>query len=176
MASLSAHLIVLSRPWRMTWIQTRISHVHPTAIIHQRGTLHLLCYCGVLRASAPQAMLWSTRVLVTRSEATMEQWMGAAPTTWRSRRSGPVEDQAQPAEGQSRRTGGGSGPTTSKRNAGGAFTYWMTAETLGVRPRASGHCMCDLHMHMYRYDRAEVGLTLFRSIRFQSHAVESQIR
>ncbi len=43
-------------------------------------------------------------------------------------------------------------------------------------PRASGHCMCDLHMHMYRYDRAEVGLTLFRSIRFQSHAVESQIR
>jgi hypothetical protein len=31
----------------------------------------------------------------------------------------------------------------------------------------SGHCMCDLHMHMYRYDRAEVVLTLFRSIRFQ---------
>jgi hypothetical protein len=36
--------------------------------------------------------------------------------------------------------------------------------------------MCDLHMHMYRYDRAEVVLTLFRSIRFQSYVVESQIR
>ncbi len=42
--------------------------------------------------------------------------------------------------------------------------------------RASGHCMCDLHMHMYRYDRAEVVLTRFRSIGFQSYAVESQIR
>jgi hypothetical protein len=33
--------------------------------------------------------------------------------------------------------------------------------------------MCDLHMHMYRYDRAEAVLTLFRSI---SYAVESQIQ
>ena len=39
----------------------------------------------------------------------------------------------QPAEGRSRRTGGGSGPTTSIRNDGGAFTNRMTAETLGVR-------------------------------------------
>ncbi len=31
-------------------------------------------------------------------------------------------------------------------------------------------------MHMYRYDRAEVVLTLFRSIGFQSYAVESQIQ
>jgi hypothetical protein len=46
----------------------------------------------------------------------------------------------------------------------------------GDTPRASRHCMCDLHMHMYRYDRAEVVLTRFRSIRFQSFAVESQIR
>ncbi len=30
-------------------------------------------------------------------------------------------------------------------------------------PPASGHCMCDLHMHMGRYDRGEVVLTLFRS-------------
>ena len=44
------------------------------------------------------------------------------------RRTGP-----KPAEGRSRRTGGGSGPTTSIRNAGGAFTNRMTAETLGVR-------------------------------------------
>ena len=28
---------------------------------------------------------------------------------------------------------GGSGPTTSIRNAGGAFTYRMTAETLNMR-------------------------------------------
>ncbi len=42
----------------------------------------------------------------------------------------------------------------------------------GETPRASGHCMCDLHMIMGRYDHAEVVLTLFRSIRFQSYAVE----
>jgi hypothetical protein len=35
---------------RLSRIQTRISHVHPTAIIHQRDTLLRLCYCGVLRA------------------------------------------------------------------------------------------------------------------------------
>ncbi len=117
----------------MTQIQTRILHVHATASIHQRGTLLLLCYCGVLRAGALPAMLWRTRVLVTRSEATVERWMGAARTTQRSRRSWPVEDRAQPAEDRSRRTGGGSGLTTSIRNAGGAFTNRMTAETLGVR-------------------------------------------
>ena len=33
----------------------------------------------------------------------------------------------------SRRTGGGSGPTTSIRNAGEAFTNRITEETLGVR-------------------------------------------
>ncbi len=133
MASLSAQLIVPSRPWRMTRIQTRISHVHTTASIHQRGALLLLCYCGVLRAGAPPAMLWRTRVPVTRSDATVERRMGAARTTRRSRRTGPAEDRAQPTEGRSRRTGGGSGPTTSIRNAGGAFTDRMTAETLGVR-------------------------------------------
>jgi hypothetical protein len=36
--------------------------------------------------------------------------------------------------------------------------------------------MCDLHTHMYRYDRAEVVLTLFGSISFQSYAVESQFQ
>ena len=36
--------------------------------------------------------------------------------------------------------------------------------------------MCDLHMHMGRYDHQEVVLTLLRSIRFQSYALESQIR
>ncbi len=135
MASLSAQLIVPSRPWRMTRIQTRISHVHQTASIHQRGTLLRLCYCGVLRAGATvtPAMLWRTRVPVTRSEATVERWMEAARTTRRSRRSGPARDWAQLAEGRSRRTGGGSGPTTSIWNAGGAFTNRKTRETLGVR-------------------------------------------
>ncbi len=60
----------------------------------------------------------------------MERWMEAARTTRRSRRSGgPAEDRAQPAEDRSRRTGGGSGPTTSIRNADGA----LTNETLRVR-------------------------------------------
>ena len=165
-ASLSAQLMVPSRPWRMTRIQTRISHVHLTASIHQRGTLLRLCYGGVIRAGAPPAMLGRTRVLVTRSEVTVERWMGAARTTRRSRRSGPAEDRARQAEGRSRRTGGGSGPTTSIRNAGGAFTNRMMAETLRVR--ADIACV-DPRMHMGRYDHPEVVLTLFRS-------VESQIR
>jgi hypothetical protein len=66
----------------------------------------------------------------------------------------------------------------SIRNAGEAITNRMTADSGRDTPRASGHCMCDLHIHMYRYDRAEVVLTLqvLRSIGFQSHAVESQFR
>ncbi len=82
-----------------TRIQTRISHVHPTASIHQRGTILRLCYCGVLRAGATPAMSWRTRVPVTRSEATVERWMGAARTTRRSRRSGPAEERAQAGGG-----------------------------------------------------------------------------
>ena len=167
MASLSAQLIVPSRLWHITWIQTRISHVHPTANIHQRGTLLRLCYCGVLRAGALSAMSWRTRVPVTRSEATVERWMEAARTTQRSgrRRTGP-----KPAEGRSRRTGGGSGQTTSIRaDYVNPECWWSThlSDDGGDTLPASGHCMCDLHMHMYGYDRAEVVLTLFRSIRFQ---------
>jgi hypothetical protein len=74
-------------------------------------------------------MLWLTRVPVTRSEATMERWMGVARTTRRSRRSGPAEDRAQPAEGRSRRS-------TNLSNDGRDTPY------------ASGHCMCDLHMSL----------------------------
>ena len=102
-------------------------------IIHQRSTLLRLCYCGVLRAGAPPAMLWRTRVPVTRSEAHRGAMDGAARTTRRSRRSGPAEDQAQQAEGRGRSTGGRSRPTTSIRSTGGAVTYRMTAETLRVR-------------------------------------------
>jgi hypothetical protein len=51
------------------------------------------------------------------------------------------EERAQPAEGRSRRTGGGSKPTTSIRNAGGAFTNRMTAETLGPGVRADIACV-----------------------------------
>jgi hypothetical protein len=84
----------------MERIQTRISHVHPTAVIHQRSTLLRVYYFGVLRASAPPAMLWRTRVLVTRSEAAVERWIGAAWTTRGTRRSGPAEDRAQSAPEQ----------------------------------------------------------------------------
>ena len=116
-------------------VQTRISHVHPTASIHQPecGTRLRLCYCGVLRAGAPPAMLWRTRVPVTWG--VRPPWSDGWELLGRlgdrggasRRRTGP-----KPAEGRSRRTGGGSGPTTSIRNAGGAFTYRMTAETLRV--------------------------------------------
>ena len=56
-----------------------------------------------------------------------------------------------PAAGRSRRTGGGSGPTTSIRRAGGALTDRMTAETLRC---TSGLGMWNLHtmMHVGRYD------------------------
>ena len=129
MASLSAPSIVPSR-WRMTRIQTRISHVRPTASIHQRGTLLRLCCCGVLRAGR-RAMLWRNRVLVTRSEATVD---GSC-----SDDSEFEEERAGGGPGPSRRRagaggpGGGSVPTTSIRSAGGALTNRMAAETLGVR-------------------------------------------
>ncbi len=120
------------------------------------------CYAGVLRAGAPPAMLWRTRVLVTRREATVERWMGAA---WTTRDLG----------GAGRRR---TGPNRRRVGAGGTGAdpgdnvypeYWRChlSDDGGDTPRASGHCMCDIHMHMYRYDRAEVVLTLFRSIRFQ---------
>ncbi len=63
----------------MTRIQTRISLVHPTASIHQHGTLLRLCYCGVLRAGAPPAMLWRTRGLVTWSAEIEEERAGGGP-------------------------------------------------------------------------------------------------
>jgi hypothetical protein len=147
MASLSAQSIVSSRPWRMTRIQTRISHIHPTASIHRRGTLLRLGYSEVLRAGPPPAMLWRIRVLVTRSEATVERWMGAAQTTRSSRRSWPAEDRAQ----------AGGGPEQEDRGRIRADDVypecWRSihlSDDGGDTPRASGHCMCDLHMHMYR--------------------------
>ncbi len=122
------------------------------------------CYSGVLRASKPPATLWHTRVLVTRSEATMEQWMEAAWTTQGSRRA---------CRGQEQEGGG-------RILADDVYPeYWRSTHLSDdgrETPRASGHCMCFLRMHMYCYDRAEVRLILFRSIRFQSYAVESQIR
>ena len=69
---------------------------HPS-ISAERSILRL-CYCPV-RAGAPPAMSWRTRVLVTRSEATVERWMGAAWTTRSSTRSGPAEDRAQAGGG-----------------------------------------------------------------------------
>ncbi len=70
------------------------------------------------------------------------------------------------AEDKSRRTGG-------RIRADNVYPEIWRSTHLSVDggdtpgPRASGHCMCVLRMHMFRYDRAEVGLILFRSIRFQ---------
>jgi hypothetical protein len=151
MASLSAQLIVPSRPWRMTRIQTRISHVHPTASIHQRGTLLRLCYCGVLRAGAPPGMLWSDGWELLGRLGIEEERAGGGPG----------------------RTGGG--PEQEDRGRIRADDVypecWRSihlSDDGGDTPRASGHCMCDLHMHMGRYDHPEVVLILFRSTRFQS--------
>jgi hypothetical protein len=43
----------------------------------------------------------------------------------------------------------------------------------GDTRRASDHCMCDIHMHTYRYDRAEVVLTLLDQSDFKD-AIESR--
>ena len=77
------------------------------------------------------------------------------------------------------RAGGGAGPTgggpeqedRGRIRADDVYPEYFSDDS-GDTPCASGHCRCDLHMQMYRYDRAEVVLTLFRFIRFQSYAVE----
>ena len=85
------------------------------------------------------------------------------------------------SEIQEDRAGGGPGPTgggPEQEDPGRIRAYdvypeywWKTHLSDDGRdiPRARGHCMCDIHMHMYRYDRAgaEAVLTLFRLIRFQ---------
>ncbi len=153
----------------MTRIQTRISHVHPTANMHQRSTRLRLCYCEVLRAGSTAAR---TRVPVTRSEATVERWMGAARTTRNSRRSGPAEDRIQASGGPEQEDRG-------RIRADDVYPEcWRSihiSDDGGDTRRVSGHCMCTLHMHMGRYNHPEVLLTLFRST-FKVYAVESQIR
>jgi hypothetical protein len=74
------------------------------------------------------------------------------------------------------RAGGGPGGGQGQEDRGRILPddvypeYWRSthlSDDGGDTPRASGHCMCAIHMHMYRYDRAELVLTLFRSIRCQ---------
>ncbi len=74
------------------------------------------------------------------------------------------------------RAGGGPGPTgggpeqedQGRIRADDVYPEcWRSIDDGGDTPRVNGHCMCVLLMHMYRYDRAEVGLILFRSIRLQ---------
>ncbi len=77
------------------------------------------------------------------------------------------------------RAGGGPGPTgggPEKEDRGRIRAndvypeFWRSthlSDDGGDTPRASGHCMCGVHMRIYRYDRAEVELILFSSIRFQ---------
>ncbi len=134
---------------------------HPSAR-HATPAMLLRSATGV-----PPAMLWRTRVPVTRSEATVEpveRWMEAARTTRRSRRSGPADDRAQPAEGREQEDRG-------RIRADDVHPErWRSihqSDDGRDTRRASEHCMCVLHMHMGRYDHPEVVLTLFRSIRFQ---------
>ncbi len=92
------------------------------------------------------------------------------------------------SENNEERAGGGLGPTGGgpEREDRGRIRaddvypeYWRNtrlSDDGGDTPRESELCMCVLRMHMSRYDRAEEGLILFRSIRFQSYAVKKQIR
>ncbi len=95
---------------------------------------------GEQRAAGDRRRGTHSRIQVTRSEA------NHGP---RMRRPGRLGD----------RGGAGrlwTGSSRLKTGAGGLGVY------PGPRRHsvASGHYMCDLHMHMYRYDRAEVVLTL----------------
>ncbi len=93
----------------MTRIQTRISHVHPTASIYQHGTLLRLGYCGVLHTSEQPAMLWRTRVPVTRTR--IEATQGAMD--------GSCSDDSEIEEEQA---GGGLGPSGGGREQGDCGT------------------------------------------------------
>jgi hypothetical protein len=97
----------------------------------------------------------------------MEQWNGM---------DGSCSDDSEIEED---RAGGGPGPTgggpeqedRGRIRADDVYPECWRSTHLsddgGDTPCASGYCMCDLHMHMYRHYRAEVVLTLFRSIRLQ---------
>ena len=83
-----------------------------------------------------------------------------------------AEDRAQAGEGQEQEDRG-------RIRADNVYPeFWRSihqSDDGGDTWRASGHCMCTLHMHMGRYDHPEVVLIRFRSI-FRVYAVESQIR
>ncbi len=116
------------------------SHVHPTASIHRRSTRLRLCYCGVLRASSTTAMLWRTRVPVTRGEATVERWMEAARTTRSSRRSGPAEDRAQ----------AGGGPVREdRRRIRADDVYPECWRSIHLSDDGGEHSACERTLHVY---------------------------
>ncbi len=117
----------------------------------------------MLRTGAPPARSWRTRVPKTRSEAPWwDRWSCSDDSAIEEERAGGGPGPTGGGSEQEDR--GGSGPTTSGPISG----VLAEPDDGGDKPHASGHCMCDLHMHMCCYDRAEVILTHFRSIRFLS--------
>jgi hypothetical protein len=103
---------------------------HPSA---RNATPAMILRSATRRRTAGQAV--AHQVPVTRSETTVERWMGAELLGRLGDRGGAGRRRSGPnwRRAGAGGPGGGSGPTTSIRNAGGAFTNRMTAETLGVR-------------------------------------------
>ena len=83
-------------------------------------------------ASSPHGAAVADSLLDAAAD-TVRHWHTARPAGGSRGGAGRRRTGPKPAEGRSRRTRGGSGPTTSILSAGGAFTNQMTAETLGVR-------------------------------------------
>ena len=108
-----------------------------------------LCYCPV-RAGAPPAMSWRTRVPVTRSEATVGAMDGS---------------RSDDSEFEEERAGGGPDPSRRRAGAGGPWADPGRRRLSGVLAEHSligwrrRHSACK-HMHTGRYDHSEVVLTL----------------
>ncbi len=69
----------------------------------------LPCYCGVLRAGAPPATSWRTRVLVTQSEATVGAMDGSC---------------SDDSEFEEERAGGGPGADPGRRRLSGVLAEY----------------------------------------------------
>jgi hypothetical protein len=76
------------------------------------------------------------------------------------RRSGPTEERSRPVGGPEQGERVRMRANDVYQSACGALSDRMTAETPRVRPDI---IVCDLQMCMFRYHRAELVLTLFRS-------------
>jgi hypothetical protein len=158
MASLSALLILAVRALSMEPRPTRIQHVHPASTIQPRSKLARAFSLRAQRAAGARPRSVCTRVPID-SPNDSGVWRSAARGCGFPDDSGIEEEWAGGGPGQEGRVGADPG---RRRLSGGR----AEPSLIGWRRRHSvcGRRMCDIHMCMDRCDRAEVVLTLLRSI------------